>query len=472
MKVPGARLVAVAGLVGAAGLLLNVNCGGSSNGTGAGGKGGAGGHAGTTGSGGSGGTAGDSGGSGGAAGDSGGAAGDAGGAGGVGGATGGMGGAAAGSGGHAGGAGGFPTDGGAAIAAFTYTFDTTTDGFTLNNFNGPGNLVNVEGGAPPSLTWDGSVGKPDAGSLKVDATFTAFNQFVLTSLNVSPLIDATGITAHVWVMVDTADGGAPFAGGAQLEANSTTDYHGAAGTYTPLTAGEWKELTLDLGAQPQPFDPKQIIQFSVSFSSASGPDGGALPAPVHAIFHVDSLTDGSGGAPPSALSHTFDKTSEGYVVTTNVVDASAPPSLTWDSAIGDPAPGSLEVTNTFTDYGQILDVSVAIAPLADLAGKTIHARVMLDGVVDGGPVFTSGYAQVHASSSGFLYANANETEIDPGVWTDVVFKLSAPAFAADGFDPTQIMEVAVRIGTDSGPEGGTYPGPQTLTFHIDSIVAE
>ncbi len=468
MKILGARLVTVAGLVGAAGFLFNVNCGGGSNGTGTAGTGG---HAGTTGSAGHGGSGGAAAGASGQGGASGGA-GAAGAAGGVGGAIGGMGGAAAGSGGHAGGAGGSNTDGGAATAAFAYTFDTTTDGFTLNNFNGPGNLVNIEGGAPPSLTWDGAVGKPDAGSLKVDATFTAFNQFVLTSLNVSPLIDATGKTAHVWVMVDAADGGAPFAGGARLEANSTTNYHGAAGTTSQLTPGQWKELTLNLGAQPQPFDPSQIIQFSVSFSSGSGPEGGALAAPVHAIFHIDSLTDGSGGAPPPLLSHTFDKTTEGYVVTSNVVDASVPPSLTWDSAVGDPTPGSLELTSSFTNYGQLLDVSVAIAPFADLTGKTIHARVRLDGVVDGGPVFTSGYAQVHASSNGFVYANADETKLDPGVWTDVVFKLSTPAFAAPGFDPTQIMEVAVRIGTNSGPEGGTFPGTETVSFHIDSIVAE
>jgi len=480
MKFLGARLATVASLVGAAAFLLNVSCGGS-GGTGTGGNGGAAGHAGTGGSaghagaggsagqGGGGATAGASG-QGGVSGGGGGASGGA-----AGGASGGTAGATTGSGGHAGGSGGAAgshVDAGATVAQFAYNFDTTTEGFTLNNFNGPGNLVNIEGGAHPSLSWDGSVGDPGAGSLKVDATFTSYNQFVLTTLNVSPLIDATGKTAHVWVMVDATDGGAHFAGGAQIEANSTTSYHGANGTYTQLTPGQWKELTLNLGAQPQPFDPGQIIQFSVNFSTGAGPEGGAFGAPVHAIFHIDSLTDGSGGVPPSMLSHTFDKTNEGYVLTTNVVDASVPPVMTWDPLVGDPTPGSLQLTASFTGYSQVLDVFVAIAPFADLMGKTIHAKVRLDGTVDAGPVFTSGYAQVHASSNGYIYANGDGTSIAPGVWTDVVLKLSTPTYAAAGFDPSQIMQVAVRVGTYGGPEGGAFPGTENLTFHVDSIVAQ
>src|SRR5580692_11390895 len=166
MKIFGARFVTVAaGLVGATGLLFNVNCGSSSNGTG---TAGAGGHAGTTGAAGTSGTAGH-GGTTGTAGTSGGGhgGGTAGAAGGAsGGAAGGASGGAAGGtsgGGHGGATGGTAgsnTDGGAATAAFAYNFDANVQGFALNNFNGAGNLVNIEGGSHPVQTWDSAVGMP------------------------------------------------------------------------------------------------------------------------------------------------------------------------------------------------------------------------------------------------------------------------------------------------------------------------
>jgi hypothetical protein len=478
MKIFGARFVTVAaGLVGATGLLFNVNCGSSSNGTGTAGTGG---HAGT-----SGGTAGTSGGTGGHAGTtgsgtggtsvagSGGSAGAAGGA--AGGAVGGAAGGAAGGAGHAAGgasgAAGSNTDGGTATAAFAFNFDTSVQGFALNNFDGAGNLVNIEGGSHPVQTWDGAVGMPAVGSIKIDSTFTAYNQFVLTTVNLSPLIDATGKTAQVYVMVDAVDGGANFAGGAQLEANSTSAYHGANGTYTTLTPGQWKLLTLNLGTQAAPFDASQIIQFSVNFSTGSGPEGGTFGAPVHAVFHIDSLTDGSGEPPPPALSHTFDKTTEGYTLSSSIPGqdgGATAPTLTWDGAVGDPTNGSLKITGEFTGYNQKLDVSVNLSPLVDLTGKVIHAKVQLDsGTVP------AGYVQVHASSGAtFVFVNSAGSGLTAGSFIDVALDLTAAHTANANFDPTQVVQVGVQIGTGSGPEGGAFPTPAPLSFHIDSIVAQ
>lgn len=466
MKIFGARFVTVAaGLVGATGLLFNVNCG-SSGGTG---TGGAGGHAGTTGTAGHGGTTGTGGTSSAGSGGHGGSAGAAAGNGGASGAAGG----AAGGAGHAGGASGAAganTDGGTATAAFAFNFDTTVEGFALNNFNGVGNLVNIEGGSHPVQTWDGTVGDPGLGSIKIDSTFTAYNQFVLTTVNLSPLIDATGKTAQVYVMVDAIDGGPNFAGGAQLEANSTTSYHGANGAYTTLTPGVWKLLTLNLATQASPFDASQIIQFSVNFSTGAGPEGGTFGTPVHAVFHIDSLTDGSGEPPPPALSHTFDKTTQGYALTTTITtpDGGTVPALTWDGTVGDPTPGSLKITAEFTGYNQKLDAAVNISPLLNLTGKVIHAKVRLDsGTVP------AGYVQVHASSgTSYVFVNSAGSGLTAGSFIDVPLDLTAAHTANANFDPTQVIQVGVQIGTGSGPEGGAFPTPTPLTFHIDSIVAQ
>jgi hypothetical protein len=463
MKIFGARLATVAGLVGAAGLLLNVNCGSSSpSGTGTGGT-----------SGGAGGT------SGGAAGHAGGTSGGAGGTTGTAGSSGGTaggGGATGGSGGHAGGAGGAGgssnTDGGTAYAAFSYTFDTSAEGFALNTNAAAGNLAAIEGGAQPTVTWDGAVGHPSAGSLKVDATFSAYKQFVLTSINLSPLIDATGKTAQAWVMLDAVDGGPAFGGGAQLQINSTSSYHGAASTFTTLTPGVWKEITLDLSAtaQPAPFDASQLIQIGVSFGTGNGPEAGTFGAPVHAVFHIDSITDGSGNPPPPLLSHTFDKNTEGYGLSTSIVtpDGGTVPALTWDGTVGDPTPGSLKIVAEFTGYNQKIDTSVNIAPLANLTGKVIHAKVRLDS-----GTLPASYVQVHASSgTSYVYANSAGTAATSGNFIDVSLDLTAAHTANANFDPTQIIQVGVQIGSGAGPEGGTFPTPIPLTFHIDSIVAQ
>jgi hypothetical protein len=236
MKIFGSRLLMVAGLAGAAGLMLNVNCGGSDGGGGTGGSGTGGTHTGgTTGTGGThtGGTTGTGGtgtggthtggttGTGGTAGASptGGTAGSSA-TGGVGGssATGGVGGSSAtggvgggagsstngGAGGHAtggsggaagasatggtaGGSAGNGGVGGAIVGTALATFDPTDAGstaaldqFAFNIYNGsPGNLaIATDAQAAATLSWSASEGNPSPGALSVDAPFHAYNQYV------------------------------------------------------------------------------------------------------------------------------------------------------------------------------------------------------------------------------------------------------------------------------------------------------
>ncbi|HEY5089332.1 MAG TPA: hypothetical protein VIK30_05150, partial [Polyangia bacterium] len=359
----------VAGLVGAAGLLLNVNCGSSSSGTGTGGTtGGTAGHAGTTG-----GTAGHAGTNGGTAGTNGGTAGtgsagtgvssggnggDAGNpGGGTNGGTAGSGGSTAGSGGHAGGAGGSNTDGGTGTAAFSFTFDKNAEGFGFNTFNpsAGGNVDDIDGGTKPTLTWDGTVGSPSStptGSLKLDVTFTDYNQFALISSGTKPWMNGTGKTAQVWVLLEAVDGGHAFGGGVQLEASSGTSFAGASGAYTTLTAGTWKAVTLPLTAAGA-FDPAQLIQFSINFTTGSKPDGGTFAGPVHATFHIDTLTDGSGNPGALAPNATFDVNTQGFIASASThPDGGATPTVTFDSTTGDPTAGSVALTLPFNNYNQ------------------------------------------------------------------------------------------------------------------------
>lgn len=492
MKIFGTRLVTVAGLVGAAGLLLNVNCGSSSNGTGtAGTSGGTAGHAGGT----SGGTAGHGGTTGGTAGTNGGTAGtgtagtggNAGGttgtagsggaAAGTSGGTAGSGGSTAGSGGHAGGAGGSNTDGGTGTAAFSFTFDKNAEGFGFNTFNpsAGGNVDDIDGGTKPTLTWDGTVGSPSStptGSLKLDVTFTDYNQFALISSGTKPWMNGTGKTAQVWVLLEAVDGGHAFGGGVQLEASSGTSFAGASGAYTTLTAGTWKAVTLPLTAAGT-FDPAQLIQFSINFTTGDRPDGGTFAGPVHAIFHIDTLTDGSGLAAPLAPNATFDLNTQGFVATAAThPDGGATPTVTFDSTIGNPSPGSIDVTLPFNGYNQGYTVQQDVAPIADLSGKTIHAKVMLDKVDGGATSIPSGYVQLFVQSNGFKYANGPGAGLTAGTWTDLTLPVSTPTSMVSGYDPTQIIQVGVQFGTGGMPDGGVFGAEIMPKIHIDSIVAQ
>jgi hypothetical protein len=312
MKSFGSRFLMVVGLAGAAGLMLNVNCGGSDGG-GTGGSGTGGAHTGgTTGTGGThtGGTTGTGGtgtggthtggttGTGGTAGASatGGTAGSSA-TGGVGGnsATGGVGGAAGssvngGAGGHAtggsGGAAGASSTGGTAgggagnggagnggvggaiVGTTLATFDpadgsASLDGFALNIYNGsPGNLaIATDAQAAATLSWSSSVGDPSPGALSVDAPFHAYNQYVDVQRGYANtnLQNWTGkTTLHVRVKIASGlNPSASYPPGIQPYVTSytapVTDGGTAAynfcGTYTNAVAGNgWAEYTVSLAA--------------------------------------------------------------------------------------------------------------------------------------------------------------------------------------------------------------------------------
>jgi hypothetical protein len=506
MNIFRSRFLMVAGLAGAAGLMLNVNCGGGGEGgtggstgsggtTSTGGKGGSssggnvgsggsatGGSTATGGKGGSGtgGSATGGNGSGGSAtgGGSGGSA-TGGGAGGAAGA--GSGGSAGGGGGAKGGAGGSSnTDGGTQqYAAFAYTFDKNVQSWTLNNYNSGGNLLDVDGGPVPTLTWDssvGSTGTTPSGSLKVDATYSNYSQYVQAVVNISPSVNASGKEVSVYVMLDAEDGGATWPGNVQVSANT------AGNGYTQIiksitAAGQWMQITLPLTASGS-FDPTQLIQIGVEFTTYSKPEGGTFGATQHRTFHIDTVTDGSGLPPPPALNATFDSGLQGFGLFDSgdgFGDAgAAAATLTFDSTVGDPAAGSAKLVIPFTSYNQQLDTQInpgTGSPL-DLTGKTIHAKVRLDS-----GTFTSGYINLHVSGpdyghyEGATSGSVNASGLTAGQWVDLSIDLSA--ITATGFDASKIIQIGLQFGTGGGPEGGAFPtSTQPVTFHIDSIVSQ
>ena len=134
--------------------------------------------------------------------------------------------------------------GGTLPPAVNYTFDTSTQAFTLNNYDNPTrkNLGGPNSPTTPALTWDAAVGSPSPGSLGLAVTFSDFKQYVDAALNLSS-VDLTGKVLHAWVKLDSG----LFTGGVQLHAGAGPSYVFASGEYTIFAALDtWIELTLDL----------------------------------------------------------------------------------------------------------------------------------------------------------------------------------------------------------------------------------
>jgi hypothetical protein len=301
MKNLGPRWLVLATLVGAAaGLTSNFGCGDSGGGPGAGGRGG--GAAGAAGRGGSGGSAvaGRGGAGGSVAGTGGSAVAGRGGAGG-----------AAGAAGAPGGAGG-TSDGGTPLNCPLGTFNTTDEGFVLNTFNnGAGNLVNREAGTKAMSAFEAGMGDPAAGSIKIDAPYDDYNQFVdlQKGYNATTLKNWTGAT-KLHVRVKVASGFNPSTsnpGGVQPYVQTTASYVDCR-AWNNVTVGDtaWKDYVLDFSTCTNAaWKLSEVIAFGIVVHAGDGAmgDGGTNPMkPTDADIYVDSFwlegtcSAGDGGA--------------------------------------------------------------------------------------------------------------------------------------------------------------------------------
>jgi hypothetical protein len=145
----------------------------------------------------------------------------------------------------------------------------------------------------------------------------------------------------------------------------------------------------------------------------------------------------------------------------------AAPTVTVDTVVGSPTPGSLKVTVTFTDCNQYVDPVVGITPALNLMGKTIHVKFQqTSGAFSGG-------AQLHASSgTAYVYvASPIVLPTTPGTFADGALDLAA-AMGPTGtvFDPTAIVQVGIKIFSGYAPTCTTYANAGALvTFNIDTV---
>ncbi|HEY4186867.1 MAG TPA: hypothetical protein VGP07_17460 [Polyangia bacterium] len=210
--------------------------------------------------------------------------------------TGGAGGTAGGSGGTTG---AFdPTTPIPATGTVLETFDTSVDGFKINSYvdTGATNL-GADGGVNATGTlaeWDGTVGSPTVGSLKITAPFSDWNQYVDVLKSVSPMADWSGKKIHVRVMVDSGfDTDMYVKGFVQMYFDTGTSYaFGQAATVPTVNSNAmWQEFVLDTTTATFPTgtvgDPTMVVQYGVQFQSGAGNTTAVKPSA--GVFHVDSF---------------------------------------------------------------------------------------------------------------------------------------------------------------------------------------
>jgi hypothetical protein len=167
------------------------------------------------------------------------------------------------------------------------TFDTTTEGFTIDNFADTAQVnLGANGAAtPPTLAFDGSDGSPTAGSLIVTAPYSGPSQYVSIQKSVMTMPpNWMGETMHVRIKVTSGT----FKGGVQLYVKTGMLYV-FGGTYINFGAGSnWQEFTLPVNSpmtMNAGYDPTHVFSYGLLLNTGSA---GAGSTPV--TFNIDSFS--------------------------------------------------------------------------------------------------------------------------------------------------------------------------------------
>jgi hypothetical protein len=153
---------------------------------------------------------------------------------------------------------------------------------------------------------------------------------------------------------------------------------------------------------------------------------------------------------------------------TDAVVAANPPgsndfvALSFDSALGNPDPGSAKLDLQFSGPGQVAEFAINIAGV-DLTGKTISARALIDG---GSPTGSTAKLYVKTGAN-YLYADSGQVTLVAGTWSTLTY--STPSYIADpmtDYDISDVREIGIEVAPPAAP-ALTVLAPAVI--HIDTI---
>jgi hypothetical protein len=190
-----------------------------------------------------------------------------------------------------GGTGGGGNPNGAIVGSPLATFDSGLDGFMFGTYDEPANLNGASSTMKGTLSFDGAVGNPNPGSLKVVAPYSGANQYVdvQKSYGTGNPQDWTGKTLHVRIRATEGT----FKGGAQVYAITTGSFVFGGKFANFMPNSNWQEFTVDVSnptngagaSQGSGYDPSKVVVFGVQLNTGSS---GAGATPV--TFNIDSFS--------------------------------------------------------------------------------------------------------------------------------------------------------------------------------------
>jgi hypothetical protein len=157
------------------------------------------------------------------------------------------------------------------------------------------------------------------------------------------------------------------------------------------------------------------------------------------------------------------------------LDGGVAPTFEWSGSCGDPSPGCLRLTVTFSAFKEYVDPQVLITPPVDFmtgGHNIVRARIRL-----ASGTFPAGGIQFHVSSgtqppNNYVYVSApfvNASSLVVGTWTQITLDTSVVT-PTDGrvFDPSQIVQIGIQF-TTGDPFAGDPPAFGQAVFEIDTI---
>jgi len=138
-------------------------------------------------------------------------------------------------------------------------------------------------------------------------------------------------------------------------------------------------------------------------------------------------------------------------------------SATQDPAVGDPGVGSAKIELDFTAGEQTAVFAINYAVGANLTGKTLTARVLVDA---GAPATTSAKLYIKTGAN-FYYADRGALTLVPGTWLTLTYDMGLPPVYPTA--PTAVYQLSVvrEIGVEIGATAISTPA--LTVVHVDTI---
>ena len=110
----------------------------------------------------------------------------------------------------------------------------------------------------------------------------------------------------------------------------------------------------------------------------------------------------------------------------------------WASAAGYEAPGALTATMQLVDIDAFTAARYRRQPLTDMEDRVVTAHVL---VVSGSDLT----AKLYVQTTDYAWADSGNVPLEIGVWTCLSLDLANPAYSNEGYDPTNVIALGVRV---------------------------